>query len=128
MTPYFKAHSLNFHIKKTKLEKKFFLLHKLISLGEKWGKLLKLGPECVKPVILFPLTVKLSRMKLQSLNFWIWYWIKFLCAIYQKVGFISSLPVAWFVKDGLICSQCRFSLLFSVVIGLDKPYNDQFTV
>ena len=31
MTPYFKAHSLNFHKKTTKLEKKIFSLHKLIS-------------------------------------------------------------------------------------------------
>ena len=41
-------------MKKSKLEEKKYFASKAILIEEKWGKLLKFDPECVKPVILFP--------------------------------------------------------------------------
>ena len=68
MTSYFKAHWLYFHMKKTKIRKKkkiIWLLKAILQWG-KMRKLLKLDPECVKPVILFPFHSKTESCEISK--------------------------------------------------------------
>ena len=68
MTSYFKVFILNFHIKKTILEKKCYLALKAIFIEEKWSKLLKFDPERAKLVILFPHYSKTDSCEVTNIN------------------------------------------------------------